>query len=187
MDVSVGTDESVLVVGAGPSGISSAYFLEQAGIAYQVVERTQVVASTWANLYPSLRLNTAGFVSHLPGKRIPLRYGIFPMGRDFYHYVEAYMREHRFKIEYGVEVKRVAPDADQWLVETSNTSDGSRETRRYRCVIIASGRYGNPYLPRIPGAETFAGRYLHAQDFKQPEAFAGERVLVVGNGPSGVD
>ena len=54
-------------------------------------------------------------------------------------------------------------------------------------MIIASGRFGNPYLPQIPGAETFEGRYMHARDFTAPEPFAGQRVLVVGNGPSGVD
>ncbi|MEP7293696.1 MAG: FAD-dependent monooxygenase, partial [Chloroflexota bacterium] len=93
--------EAVLVVGAGPSGISSAYYLEQAGIPYRVVERSEVFASTWANLYPSLRLNTAGFVSHLPGQRMPLRYGFYPLGRDFYRYVTDYMSHHSFNIDYG--------------------------------------------------------------------------------------
>ncbi|MCC6804908.1 MAG: FAD-dependent monooxygenase, partial [Anaerolineae bacterium] len=84
-------DEAVFVVGAGPAGISSAYYLEQAGIAYRVVDRASVIASTWASQYPSLRLNTAGFVSQLPGQRIPLRTGIYPMGRDFYAYIRDYM------------------------------------------------------------------------------------------------
>jgi len=174
-------NEAVFVVGAGPAGISSAYYLEQAGIPYRVVDRAEVIASTWANLYPSLRLNTAGFVSHLPGQRIPLRSGIYPMGRDFHSYILDYMRHHSFNIELGVEVRRVAPDGDQWLVETS------RDTGRYPYVIIASGRFGNPYLPRIPGGETFSGRYIHSRDFTDPNDFAGQRVLVVGNGPSGVD
>ncbi|MFN8562487.1 MAG: NAD(P)-binding domain-containing protein [Anaerolineae bacterium] len=174
-------DEAVFVVGAGPAGISSAYYLAQAGIPYRAVDRASVIASTWANQYPSLRLNTAGFVSHLPGQRIPLRAGIYPMGRDFYAYISDYMQHHSFNIELGVEVRRVAPDGDQWLVETS------RDSGRYRFVIIASGRFGNPYLPHIPGVETFSGRCLHSRDFTNPNDFAGQRVLVVGNGPSGVD
>ena len=101
------------------SGISSAYYLQQAGISYRAVDRAQVYASTWSNLYPSLRLNTAGFVTHLPGQRIPLNYGIYPLGRDFYRYITDYMQRHEFNIDLGVEVKRVAPDGDQWLVETS--------------------------------------------------------------------
>lgn len=174
-------DEAVFVVGAGPAGISSAYYLEQAGIAYRVVDRADVIASTWANQYPSLRLNTAGFVSHLPGQRIPLRNGIYPLGRDFYAYVRDYMHHHKFNIELGVEVRRVAPDDGQWRVETS------RGSGRYPFVIIASGRFSNPYLPAISGVETFSGRYLHSHDFTNPQDFAGQRVMVVGNGPSGVD
>jgi cation diffusion facilitator CzcD-associated flavoprotein CzcO len=177
----------VLVVGAGPSGISSAYYLERERIPYRVVDRAEVVASTWANLYPSLRLNTAGFVSHLPGQRMSLRDGVYPLGRDFYRYVTDYVRRHPFKVEFGVEVKRVAPEGDGWRVEMTHTALNRTETAYYPCVIIASGRFGNPYLPRIPGVETFRGRYLHAHDFTDSRAFAGQRVLVVGNGPSGVD
>ncbi|HVU09798.1 MAG TPA: NAD(P)/FAD-dependent oxidoreductase [Phototrophicaceae bacterium] len=177
--------DQVLVVGAGPAGISSAYFLEQARISYRVVDRARVIASTWANLYPSLQLNTAGFVSHLPGQRIPLRYGVYPLGRQYYQYILDYMSRHKFNIELGVEVRRVAPDGAGWLVETSK--DNATETSRYRFVIIASGRYGNPYLPRVPGLDTFTGRYLHAHDYHKAEDFRGQRILVVGNGPSGAD
>ena len=111
--------EQVFVVGAGPAGISSAYYLEQAGIPYRVVDRADVIASTWSNLYPTLRLNTAGFVSHLPGQRIPPRYGIYPLGSDFYRYIQDYMRQRAFNIELGVEVKRVAPEGGGWRVETT--------------------------------------------------------------------
>ncbi|MEO8397149.1 MAG: NAD(P)-binding domain-containing protein, partial [Chloroflexota bacterium] len=138
------TSEQVLVVGAGPSGISSAYYLEQAGIPYRVVDRADVIASTWANLYPSLRLNTAGFVSHLPGKRMSLRDGIYPFGRDFYRYILAYMRDHSFRIELGVEVKHVSRDGNKWRVETSSATESLPRTQTYPHVIIASGRFGNP-------------------------------------------
>jgi glycine/D-amino acid oxidase-like deaminating enzyme len=173
--------DDVLVIGAGPAGISSAYYLDQAGIPYRVVDRASVPASTWANQYPSLELNTAGFVSHLPGKRIPLQYGVFPRGRDYYQYILDYLREHPFHIEYGVEVVRVAPERGGWRVETNCDSDV------YPAVILAVGRFGNPYAPHIPGQETFRGRIVHARDFQAPQPFAGRRVLVVGCGPSAVD
>jgi putative flavoprotein involved in K+ transport len=54
-------------------------------------------------------------------------------------------------------------------------------------VIVASGRFGRPYLPDIPGMESFQGEILHSHDYHRAEPFAGKRVLVVGNGPSGVD
>lgn len=173
--------DEVLVIGAGPAGITSAYYLEQAMLPYRVIDRAQVPVSTWAGVYPSLQLNTAGFVSHLPGKRIPLRYGIFPMGTDYYRYIRDYLREHPLRIDYGVEARRLAPNGDGWRVETNQGVD------EYRAVILAAGRFGNPYIPPIPGRERFTGRVMHARDFHAPAGFEGERVLVVGCGPSAVD
>ncbi len=171
----------VLVIGAGPAGISTAWLLEDAGIPFRIVDRASVPASTWANLYPSLRLNTAGFVSHLPGRRIPLRYGIYPTGRQYYAYVLDALRARPLPIEYGVCVERVSPVPDGWEVVTSH------DTRVYPAVVIASGRFSHPVIPPIPGLERFAGRCLHAHDYSGTAGFEGLRVLVVGNGPSGAD
>jgi putative flavoprotein involved in K+ transport len=171
----------VLVIGAGPAGIASAYYLERANISYTVVERAPIAGSTWANLYASLRQNTASFVSHLPGKRMPLRYGIYATGKQFYEYLRQYVEQHKFRICYGIEVLRVAPQGSGWGVETSTGAAW------FPVVIVASGRFGKPYLPDIPGREDFKGEVLHARDFCRPEPFAGMRVLVVGSGPSGVD
>lgn len=171
----------VLVIGAGPAGIASAYYLEKAGIPYTIVDRAHVIGSTWANLYPSLRLNTASYVSHLPGERFPLRYGIYATGRQFYEYLCRYVNKRKFRILLGVEVRRVSPQDGGWCVETSIGSAW------FPAVIVASGRFSNPYIPDIPGIDQTACEVLHAHDFNHAAPFAGKRVLVVGNGPSGVD
>ena len=171
----------VLVIGAGPAGIASAYYLEKAGIPYTVVDRAQVIGSTWANLYPSLRLNTASYVSHLPGERFPLRYGIYATGRQFYEYLRRYVERRNFRILLSVEVRRVNPQDSGWCVETSIGSAW------FPAVIVASGRFGKPYIPEIPGIDTTPCEVLNARDFSDAAPFVGKRVLVVGNGPSGVD
>jgi hypothetical protein len=53
-------------------------------------------------------------------------------------------------------------------------------------LVAATGSFGNPYLPQLPGQERFGGRILHAAGFRSPKAFAGERVVVVGGGNSAV-
>lgn len=171
----------VLVIGAGPAGIASAYYLQQAGIRYQVIDQAQQIANTWNSLYPSLRLNTTRFFSHLPGKRFPLNYGLFPTAKQYHRYLVDYVHEHRLNIQLGVTVYRIYPERGGWQVETS---DGSAW---YPAVISATGRFNRPYVPHIPGMETFCGRILHAQDYLGAAEFNGCRVMVVGNGPSGVD
>jgi len=171
----------VLIVGAGPAGISTAVYLQRAGISYRIVDRAYVPVSTWAHLYPSLRLNTAGFVSHLPGQRLPLRYGVYPTGRQYYAYVQDYLRRHPLPIEYGVSVERVAPCDGGWQVVTAI------DEAVYPAVVIGSGRFTHPYIPPIPGLDLFGGAVIHASAYTDAVPFAGKRVLVVGNGPSGGD
>lgn len=178
----VTVNSDVLVIGAGPAGIASAFYLQRAGIPYRIVDRAAVVASTWASLYPSLRLNTTRFYSHLPGRRFPLHYGIFPTGRQYNRYLADFVAAHRIPVELGVTVERLCPEDGGWRVELEGG-----ETAWFPAVISATGRFGQPYWPAIPGQEQFGGTLIHAHDYHGPEPFRGQRVMVVGNGPSGVD
>jgi putative flavoprotein involved in K+ transport len=173
--------DDVLVIGAGPAGITSACFLQKAGISYKVIDRANEIGSTWNSLYPSLRLNTTRFYSHIEGVRFPWRYGIFPTGRQYHEYLTNFVRQNNFNIELGVEVQRVSPEAGCWRVEMSTG------VWLYKAVISATGVFGNPITPYIPGMETFTGTLIHAHDFIDPEQLRGKRVLVIGNGPSGID
>lgn len=182
---SLTNDAQVLVIGAGPAGIASAFYLQRAGIPYRIVERASVVAATWADLYPSLRLNTVKWLSHLPEQPMPRHYWIFPTGKQYHRYIERYVQAHKFPIEYGVSVERVAQEGDGWRVTLCDTN--GTHSAWFRCVILATGRYGNPYTPDIPSLAQFSGRVIHAHDYRDPAAFARKRVLVIGSGPSGLD
>jgi hypothetical protein len=171
----------VLVIGAGPAGIASAYYLQQAGIPYQVVDRAEQIASTWNSLYPSLKLNTSRFFSHLPEKRFPLSYGLFPTGKQYHHYLCEYVQEQQLNIQLGVTVHSITPENNGWRV-IANDRDAW-----YPAVISATGRFGKPYTPHIAGMETFNGRLYHAHQYLNPHDFDNRRVMVLGNGPSGVD
>lgn len=171
----------VLVIGAGPAGVVTGYFLKQAGIPYQIVDRAQGVASTWASLYPSLRLNTTRYFSHMPGRKFPLRWGTFPTGRQYHSYVEGYAREHQLNIQLGVDVRCVTPEAGGWRVDTDQGLSW------HPVVVLATGRFSQPYTAEIPGLTDFEGLLLHAHDYHDPAQLAGLRVMVIGNGPSGLD
>ncbi len=172
----------VLVIGAGPAGLNAAYALEKAGLEYRVIDRTHQIASTWGNLYPSLRLNTSRFFSHMPERKFPLHYGLFPSGKQYHDYLVDWTNDHDFNIDHGIEVYRVAPNGDgTWQVETSEGIE------TYRTVISATGVFDNPQMPDIDGMDTFDGEIIHSHEFKHPDQVQGKRLMVVGNGPSGTD
>lgn len=174
-------DVDVLVIGAGPAGIASAYALEQADISYKVIDRASQIGHTWASLYPSLTLNTSRFYSHMPGKRFPLSYGIFPSGKQYHTYLSEFVAEHNFNIQLGVTVKRVVPENGCWRVETD------LDTQLYKVVITATGIFGNPIMPNIEGIDDYKGNLYHSSEFRDPDQVRGQRVLVIGSGPSGID
>ncbi|WP_326655134.1 flavin-containing monooxygenase [Streptomyces sp. NBC_01750] len=55
-----------------------------------------------------------------------------------------------------------------------------------RAVVAASGTFGRPHRPTLPGLEGFTGTVLHAAEYRSTAPFAGQRIVVVGAGNSAV-
>lgn len=72
-----------------------------------------------------------------------------------------------------------------WTVET-DSQDG-KSTYDISHVIIANGHYNEPYLPPIPGLQSFAGQILHSRWWRNPQSHRGENIVVVGSRASGSD
>lgn len=53
--------------------------------------------------------------------------------------------------------------------------------------FASSRHFFIPEVPAIPGLQSFPGRIIHSHVYREPEAFRGETVLVVGVGQSGRD
>jgi hypothetical protein len=91
-------------------------------------------------------------------------------------------------------VEQVAPLPDgRWAVTTVPEpgrdafapADVVRATTVHDGVLIASGVLHHPHWPTLPG--TFTGRVMHSAEYRTPDVFDGQRVLVVGCGNSGAD
>src|SRR3982751_158219 len=76
----------VIVVGAGPSGLSVSRELGLAGIRHVVLERGETVGHTWAHLYDGVVLHTGKHFSALPGMRFSSSTPTFPTRRQFVEY-----------------------------------------------------------------------------------------------------
>jgi putative flavoprotein involved in K+ transport len=172
----------VVVIGAGPSGLAVARQLEHRHrITALVLERAAAPAVSWRTRYDNFRLNTNGFLSHLPGQRIPMTAGRWPTKEDMVRYFDRYVRRQNITVALGCEVNRVDRSEGDWLLDTS-----SGEIRA-RAVVLATGRYATPVIPAWPGLACFTGELVHSADFRNAWPFRCREVLVVGAGNSAAD
>ena len=171
----------VIVVGAGPGGLATAGALRHHGVGSVVLERDSI-GSSWRKHYDRLHLHTVRWLSHLPGYKIPARYGKWVARDDVVAYLEEYARVHNLDVREGVEVTGIERDAGAWRVSTS-AGDEFVAPR----VVIATGYNKHQRLPDWPGLESYTGALIHSGDYRNPEPYVGKTVLVVGTGNSGAE
>ncbi|MDX1886210.1 NAD(P)/FAD-dependent oxidoreductase [Mycolicibacterium sp. 120270] len=176
------TRREAVVIGAGPAGLAVARELgHKHGVASVVVDRAAAPAISWRTRYDNFRLNTTGFLSHLPGQRIPLSAGRWPTREDMVAYFDNYVATQHIDLELGCAVDEIARTEEGWRLETSSGPI------RSRAVILATGNYRTPIIPPWPGRSEFAGEVIHSADFKNASPFRHRDVLVVGAGNSAAD
>ncbi len=179
----------VCVIGAGSAGLAAARNFREVGFDVDIIEREHELGGLWNYSSPAGRVyKSATMISSKPFTQFP----DFPMPEEYPDYpshdqVLAYLRSYamHFKLDalirYDLSVEEVrSRDDTSWDV---TLSDGS--TARYDAVVVANGHNSVPRYPDFAGE--FSGRMLHSADFKTPDSFAGESVLVVGRGNSGCD
>jgi hypothetical protein len=178
-----GERHEVVVIGGGPAGLATAAVLQQSGIPALVLEKTDDVAASWRKHYDRLHLHTVRWLSNLPGYRFSANHGRWVSRDGVIRYLEGYVRHHQLDVRTGIEVRRLDFDeaTGEWVLDTS---DGEL---RAGSVVVATGYNHTPVLPDWPGAESFEGRLIHGQDYRNPKPYSGKDVLVVGSGNTGAE
>lgn len=171
---------AIVVVGAGPAGLAVAYELTRRGLSYLVLERGRV-GEAWHHHYDRLHLHTLKQVSSLPGRPMSAAYPRFPSRTQFLAYLQQYARHFDLRVDEGVELRRAEFDGWRWQLDTSR---GGVEAT---VLVMATGIWSAPVRPHIPGEEAFGGPIIHSRDYRNPQPFQGQRVLVVGAGNSGTE
>jgi len=86
-------------------------------------------------------------------------------------------------IRFGTTVVNARWESTQWIV---TLSDG--EHLAYDHLVIANGHYRIPRIPDVPGLADWVkhDKAFHSVWYRRPN-FLGDKVLVIGGGPSGMD
>ncbi|MGV9480680.1 NAD(P)-binding domain-containing protein [Gordonia aichiensis] len=180
----------VLVIGGGQAGLSAAYFLQRFGLEnrYQLLDHSPGPGGAWQFRWPTLTLSGTNRVHDLPGYGLNEAVGVdrdeFPASTVVPEYFARYEQKFGLRVRRPVDVRSVEREGDVFRATLGGRLRGQVITAR--TLINATGTWERPFIPHIPGAETFRGRQLHTHDYTGPEEFAGQRVLVVGAGISAV-
>ncbi|XP_033228369.1 flavin-containing monooxygenase FMO GS-OX-like 2 [Belonocnema kinseyi] len=74
-----------------------------------------------------------------------------------------------------------------WYVKIKDVKTKQIEDKIFDAVMVCSGNYSQPNIPKIPGIETFPGRILHSHSYRIPEEFSGKSVMILGSAFSATD
>ncbi|VVB15182.1 unnamed protein product [Arabis nemorensis] len=209
------SSKHVAVIGAGAAGLAAARELHREGHSVVVFDREKQVGGLWiyspkaesdpisldptrsivhSSVYESLRTNLPRecmgfrdfpFVPRDDVSRDPRRY---PSHREVLAYLEDFAREFEIEemVRFETEVVRVEPVNGKWCIRSKN-SGGFSDDEIFDAVVVCSGHYAEPNLAHIPGIETWPGKQIHSHNYRLPEPFKDEVVVVIGNFASGAD
>ncbi|MEU2286102.1 NAD(P)/FAD-dependent oxidoreductase [Streptomyces sp. NPDC013178] len=172
----------VALIGGGQSGLAAAYALRGQGLRPVALEASEQAAGSWPRYYDSLTLFSPARYSSLPGMPFPGEDpDRYPHRDEVVAYLTAYAGRLDADVRTGCRVAGVRRADEGFEVELVG---GGRLAAR--AVVAASGTFGRPHRPALPGLEDFTGTVLHAADYRSPAPFAGQRIVVVGAGNSAV-
>ncbi len=175
---------TMLIIGAGPCGLSHAKALKDVGIEYEQVEADDEVGGNWYHgTYRTAHIISSKKTTEFTDFPMPAVYPDFPSQRQMGDYYKLYADTFglREKIEFKTKVTAVRPRGDEmWDVELA-----SGEQRVYKGVLVCNGHHWHKRFPKYSGQ--FTGEYIHSKDFKDPKQLDGKRVLVIGGGNSACD
>jgi thioredoxin reductase len=185
-----GAQKRFVVIGAGAAGLCAAKTLIAAGVDVTIFEAGSKIGGLWvyendnglSSAYRSLHINSEARVSAYGDFPFPPDAPLYPDHSEMQAYFEAYA-EHfdlKHRIRFKTRVASVSRDDGGLKLRTE---DGAED--HFDGVVAASGHQSSPRHP--PEFAAFSGTYLHAHSYRVPEPFAGQRVLVIGPGNSGVD
>jgi thioredoxin reductase (NADPH) len=166
----------LLIIGAGPAGLSAAYAAAQEGLRYLVIEKGTIADTI--RLYPVGRtlFSTPNELEMHEGALKPCREK--PTREELLSHYIHFVLDHDLNINTAEEVVAVDKlESEGFLVRTSKN-----EYRAAR-ILFAIGAMAHPRRLHIPGEELPKVHHL----FVEPYAYIRQDALVVGGGNSAAE
>jgi thioredoxin reductase len=104
----------------------------------------------------------------------------FCYAHEFTQYLINFAEHYQLNIDTQIEVLSIEKENDTFTVVTNQGTYSSK------IVLVASGFFGNPYIPNIPGLRE-SPAVMHSHEFKSYKPFQNSRVIIIGSGNSAAE
>ncbi|QKD84033.1 NAD(P)/FAD-dependent oxidoreductase [Thermoleptolyngbya sichuanensis A183] len=113
----------------------------------------------------------------------------FPPREVLYDYITGRAKKNHLRryIRFSTVVRQVEFTEGQFRVRVKDLVADQERVETFDFVVVATGHFSIPNLPKFEGIEQFPGRVLHSHDFREAREFAGKDLLVVGSSYSAED
>jgi len=175
------TRADFIVIGAGQAGLAAGYYLQRSGAEFLILDAAAEVGGSWPRYYDSLELFSPVRYSALPGLAMAGAPMAYPRRDEVVRYLHDYAAHFALPVRLNTRIVAVER-SDAAFVLRAERGDPWVS----RNLIVATGAFGAPFMPQLDGQAQFWGRILHSADYRNPDPFRGQRVIVVGAGNSAV-
>ncbi|XVE65042.1 hypothetical protein DITRI_Ditri07aG0150300 [Diplodiscus trichospermus] len=165
------------------------------------------------SLYSSLRTNLPREVMEFrdfpfmarPGENRDPR--MYPGHGEVLMYLKDFAREFGIEemVRFETEVVKVGiSEKGKWKVRSKKTSSFTNENgysidiinnkseaefddEIYDAIVVCSGHHTEPRIAEIPGINLWPGKQMHSHNYRIPEPFRDQVVILIGSSTSGID
>lgn len=176
-----------IIAGTGFGGLCAAIKLKEAGeTSFLLLEKAQDIGGTWRdNIYPGCACDIPSHLYSLSFEPNSDWSRMYPTQPEILAYLRKVADKHglRERTRFGARLEEAAWDESRgvWRV---TCADG--RIFEGRMLFSAMGPLHIPSIPRIEGAETFAGPAFHSANWDFSQDLTGRNVAVIGTGASAI-
>jgi putative flavoprotein involved in K+ transport len=180
-------EPSVLILGAGHSGLMLAARLKRLGVETLVVDTYERAGDSWRKRYNGLMLHDTKWWAQFPYMMYPDTWPLFTPKEMLADWIEAYVKFLQLNLWTKSYVQDATYDdvAKEWTVNIDR--DGTPRTLKPKHLVFATGNHGVPITPEVAGSDDFKGEISHSAHHQGGERLKGKKVVVVGGGSSAHD
>ena len=182
----------VLIVGAGISGISAAWHLQDRSPSktYAILERRENMGGTWDLFkYPGIRSDSDMFTLGFRFKPWTSAKAIAD-GPSILSYIKDAAAENGIDENIRYRHRVVAADwsdvDDRWTVTVDTGEDEITMTCSFFFATTGYYDYDEGYSPEFPGSGDFAGTIVHPQHWPEDLDYTGKKIVVIGSGATAI-